>query len=234
MVTACSDEAPASSGSHANDTAPAASGCIDEFAQEYEEVAEDPPRETPAGICFSEQAPANGPPKFPAMSRKVRLEYKHGDYFVTQESASWTFEETDAARGCLVAKLERTRIVAISEGGKGESVKIQDGRTQRSTDTGDQYRSSIRMGSSFSDKAVVPGYRMALESTSFGHDCMRATQEGGFNSSTCSFVQPHTCRSVKYMLPAEMRFPNASGGVQVGRTTSFATGAVDPSTWVLP
>lgn len=234
LVSACSNDTPASTSPEAKTAAPVAAGCIEEFAQEYEEVAEDPPRETPAGICFSEQSPADGPPKFPAMSRKVRIEYKHGDYFVTQESASWTFDETDAARGCVVAKLVRTRIVAISEGGKAESVRIQDGKTERSVDTGDQYRSSIALGSTFSDQEVVRGYRMSRESTPFGHDCMRATQEGGFNSSTCSFVQPHTCRSVKKMLPAEMRFPNTSGGVQVGRTTRFDVGAVDPTGWVLP
>ena len=129
----------------------------------------------------------------------------------------------------------KVRIVAISEGGRGESVRIEDGRTQRSSETGDQYRSAIRLGSTFSDLDVVPGYRMSRESTPFGHDCTRATQEGGFSASVCSFVQPHTCRSVKVMLPAETRTPNATGGVQVGRTTDFNAGAVvDKSAWVLP
>jgi len=234
MIVACSNDAPASAQSQGKAPTPAAPECIDEFAQEYEEVAEDPPRETPPNVCFSEQSPAEGPPKFPAMSRKVRLEYKHGDYFVTQDSASWSFGDADTARRCIVAKLVKVRIVAISEGGKSQSVKIEDGQTLRSSDTGDQYRSSIHLGSTFSDKDVVPGYRMSLESTPFGHDCMRATPEGATHISTCSFVQPHTCRSVRYMLPAEMRIPSNSNGVQVGRTTRLDVGAVDPSTWVLP
>ena len=196
-------------------------GCIDEFVQEYEEIAQDPPRETPAGICFTERSPPEGPPKYPAMGRKVRIEYQRGDYFVTQEAASWTFDEPDLARRCQVAKLVKVRIVAISEGGRGESVRIEDGRTQRSSETGDEYRSAIALGSSLSDQDVVPGYRISRESTSFGRECTRATSVAGIDTSTCSFVQPRTCRSVKVMLPAEMRFPNVTGGVQVGRTTSF-------------
>jgi len=213
---------------------PSEPGCIDEFVQEFSEVAEDPPRPTLPGLCFAKNSPPEGPPKFPAMSRKIRIEYERGDYFVTQEAASWTIDEPATPGDCMVARLVKTRIVAISEGDKSESVQIEDGKVLRSADTGDQYRSAIALGSSPSDMDAVPGFRISRESTAFGHDCTRATQEGGFNSSTCSFVQPHRCRSVKKMLPAEIRTPNATGGVQVGRTTSFTTGGVDKSSWVLP
>lgn len=237
LLGACSDSepAPARPGADAKpDAAKAAQpDCIDEFVQEFTEVADDPPRETPAGLCFAKGSPAEGPPKFPASSRKVRVEYEHGDYFVTQESASWTFDEADTAGGCMVAKLVKTKIVAISDGGKKESVRIQDGKTERSSETGDQYRSAIALGSGFSDGAAVPGYSVSRESTAFGHDCSRATQDAT-HTSMCSFVQPHTCRSVRVMLPAEIRTPNATHGVQVGRTTRFTTGGVDKSTWVLP
>ena len=40
---------------------------------------------------------------------------------------------------------------------------------------------------------------------------------------------------MKVGLPAEARTPNATGGVQVGRTTVFHAGTVvDKSAWVLP
>jgi hypothetical protein len=234
LLAACSESGSSSARANPSER-PDQSGCIDEFVQEFEEVAEDPPRETPPGLCFAENSPPEGPPRFMAMSRKVRLEYRRGDFFVTQDSASWSIDEPQVEGGCLVARLVKIRVVAISEDGVSESVRIEDGRTQRSQDTGDQYRTRIRLGSTVSDQDVVPGYRISRESTPFGHDCTRATQEGGLDSSTCSFVQPHTCRSVKVMLPAEQRTPNTSGGVQVGRTTSFQSGAVvDKSTWVLP
>ncbi len=233
LLAACSDGGTAARAN--SDERPDQAGCIDEFVQEFEETAEDPARETPTGICFAENSPPDGPPKFPAMSRKVRVEYQRGDYFVTQEAASWTFDEPDTARNCMVARLVKVRTVAISEDGGGESVRIENGTTQRSPDTGDEYRASIRLGSFVPGGDVVPGYRISRETTSFGPDCIRAAQEGGSNSSTCSFEQPHRCRSVKVMLPAESRVPNASGGVQVGRTTSFRSGAVvDRSSWVLP
>jgi hypothetical protein len=210
-------------------------GCIDEFVQEYEEVAEDPPREVPANLCFAGDARPEGPPKFPASSRKVRIEYSRGDYFLTEESASWTFDEPDIARNCIVAKLWKMKLVAMREGKKSESVKIADGKTLRSSETGESYKPGILLGSTISDQTAVPGYRISRETTPFGPACTRAVQEGGFKTSTCSFVQPHTCRSVKVMLPVESRFPNTTGGTQVGRTTEFHTGAViNKSLWVLP
>lgn len=215
---------------------PDQSGCIDEFVQEYEEVAEHPPTESLGRLCFPEDSPPGGPPKYPDMSRKVRIEYRRGDYFITQDSASWGYEdEPDLVRGCLVPKLVKIRVVAISEDGSSESVRIEGGRTQRSSETGDPYRTRIRLGSPPSDRDDVPGFRITREATPFGRECTRVTQEGGFNSSICAFVQPHTCRSVKVMLPAEDRTLDTSGIVLTGRTTSFETGAVvDKSTWVLP
>jgi hypothetical protein len=211
-------------------------GCIDEFVQEVETVAEDPSREIPAGLCFADHSPPEGPPKFPATSRKTRIEYERGDYFITQETATWGYaEEPDTARNCLVAKLTRTTIIAIRDGDKHESVRIEGGKTQRSGETGDDYDTSLVLGSTPADQATVPGYSLAREATSFGVDCVRVSEQAGFKSATCSVVQPHTCRSVKVMLPIEMRTPNTADGMQVARTTQFYKGAVvNKSSWVLP
>src|SRR4051794_2763570 len=108
-LVACADDEPASARSRSRVEHPAGSDCIDEFVQEFEEVAQDPPRETPPSLCFAEHSPADGPPKYPATSRKVRIEYQRGDYFVTQDRASWILDEPESAGGCLVAKLVRTR-----------------------------------------------------------------------------------------------------------------------------
>jgi hypothetical protein len=236
LLAGCSRGEPLTATSGANGNDPFAADCINEFVQEYAEVAEQPAGEIPAGLCFAEGSSPEGPPKYPTSSRHIRIEYRRGEYFATQDSASWTYdEEPDIARGCIVAKLVRTRIVAISEGGRVGSVHIEDGKLLRSSETGDDYSSSLGLGSAFSDRNVVPGYRMSVEATPFGLDCSRAVREGDVGTSICSFVQPHTCRSVRSMAPAELRLPNATGGAQIGRTTRFQTGAVtDQSTWVLP
>ena len=91
------------------------------------------------------------------------------------------------------------------------------------------------LGSTPADMARVQGHQVSRESTTFGVDCDRVKQDGGFGANTCSVVQPHTCRSVKVMLPIEMRTPNTTDGMQVARTTQFHTGSVvNKSYWVLP
>ncbi len=217
-------------------TAPEAApvnGCLEQFVQEFTEVPAQEPPPPPAGICFD--TPAGGPPKYPARERKVRLEYDRGDYFAVQESATWTFgEEPDLARNCIVAKLERQKVVLIVQDGRKESTLTRDGTTQRSADTGESYGSRIAFGGGPSQLPTVaaPAADMIREDSPYG-TCLRSSGVMP-GTSLCSVEQPLECNSRHQILPIEIRFPDAQGGTQIGRTTSLVRGPVDHAGWVLP
>jgi len=229
-IAACAGEVDGATGSAQADPP----GCIDEFMQEFEAVADDPPRENPEKMCWRDDP--EGPPKFPALSHKIRIEYQRGDYYAVQDSASWSFEEEpDLQRGCLVAKMIRTRVIERVEGGVKESAHVEEGETRRSVVTGEQYGSSIALGSPVIEVAEAPGLRISRESTRHAIDCIRTVQTNMFNASICTFAQPRACQSTRVLMPAEIRTPNTTGGTQVGSTTTLRVGAVtDKSSWALP
>lgn len=232
-MSGCAGEVDGATATAAPAARPEPAGCIEEFVQEFAASAEDPPRDTPAGVCWRDDP--EGPPKFPAMSRKIRIEYQRGDYYVVQDTASWTFDEPDLQRQCHVAKMVRTRVVERVEGETRESVHVEEGEIKRSIVTGEQYGSSIALGSPLTEEVEAPGLRISRESTPHAIDCIRAVQLGLHHASICAFAQPRRCASTRVLLPAEIRTPNATGGVQVGRTTRLSVGGVsDRSGWSLP
>lgn len=235
-LTACAREQPPPAAA-----APAAAtpeNCIDRFVQRYEESAADAAPVDARNICF-EGTSAEGPPKYPTRSLSVRLEYDRGDYFAVQESADWAYdEEPDAARGCVIARLERTTVVKRVQGDVTESAMTRNGETLRSAATGEQYGSRIRLGSGpgelpdLANLGRQPSTELMREESPYG-TCLRAVIVP-MKSSSCTLEQPRECKSSQVMLPIEMRFPNAQGGTQVGRTTSLERVAADKSEWVLP
>jgi hypothetical protein len=234
-LTACSDEAPTQA---AAPPAPAEPGdCVETFVQRYEESAADAAPVDAQNICF-EGSTAEGPPRYPTRSLTIRLEYDRGDHFVVQESADWAFgEEPDVARGCVVARLERTTVVERVVGGVKESAMTRRGETLRSAATGEQYGSRIRLGSGPGElpNMIVPqnpATELLREESPYG-TCLRA-HTVPMKSSSCTLEQPRECKSGQVMLPIEMRFPNAQGGTQVGRTTSLERVAANQSEWVVP
>lgn len=235
-LTACSDEAPTQAAAPPAPTPASAApgGCVETFVQRYEEAAADAAPADAQNICF--EGSPEGPPRYPTRSLAIRLDYDRGDYFVVQESADWAYdEEPDAARGCVVARLERTTVVKRVQGGVIESAMTRKGETLRSSTTGDQYGSRIRLGSGPVELPLVapnPATELLREESPYG-TCLRA-HTVPMKSSSCTLEQPRECKSAKVMLPIEMRFPNAQGGTQVGRTTSLERVAANKSEWVLP
>lgn len=235
-LTACSDEAPTQASVPPADTTP--ENCVDRFVQRYEETAADAASTTAQNVCF-EGTSSEGPPKYPTRSLSIRLEYDRGDYFAVQESAVWAYdEEPDIARGCVIARLERTTIVERDVGGVKVSAMTRKGETLRSAATGEQYGSRIRLGSgpgelpSLTNLAPQPATELLREDSPYG-TCLRAITVP-MRSSSCTLEQPRECKSSQVMLPIDMRFPNAQGGIQVGRTTSLERAAANPSQWVMP
>lgn len=207
-------------------------GCIEQFVQEYEDRTEDAAPPPASGICF-DGTPAEGPPKFPTSTRRVRLEYDRGDYFAVQERAVWTLSnEPDLQRHCVVATLERSKVVKLVQGGKTESTLTRGGNTLRSADTQEQYGSTIDLGAGPTEMppAGNTAATFVREDSPYGA-CLRGASPG---TSMCSLEQPRACKSAKVILPIDMSFPNAVGGTQVGRTTSLERARVDKATWVLP
>jgi len=240
LLAACAPKDAAAPAASADK--PAASGqCIDEFVQVFEQTVELAAPASAENLCF-DGADANGPPKFPGMSRKITLEYKQGDYLAVEESAHWTFGEFDAKRACTLAVLSRSKINAVKRGQVKESTRLVDGKLSRSADSGENYGSSIPLGAGPTSAAlmragVVPGASAPAseESTPYGVTCTRVGAAAGPGVSMCSVSQPRTCPSSRVMLPIEIRTPAATGGMQVGKTTALRTGAVvDASQWVLP
>jgi hypothetical protein len=242
LFVACSPKDTAAPVASA-DNKPAAAGgqCIDEFVQVFEQTADAQAPASTENLCF-DGADANGPPKFPGMSRKITLEYKQGDYLAVEESAHWTVGEFDAKRACTRAVLSRSKINALKRGEVKESTRLVDGKLSRSADTGDNYGSSIPLGAGPASAAllqagIVPGAspQPSEESTPFGVACTRMGDAAGPGVSMCSVTQPRTCASARVMLPIEIRTPAATGGMQVGKTTALRVGAVvDSKQWVLP
>jgi len=236
-LTACTGEAPTSAPPAAADAAPG--NCVDTFVQRYEEAAADAAPVNAQNICF-EGSSSDGPPKYPTRSLSIRLDYDRGDYFVVQESADWAYdEEPDAARGCVVARLERTTVVERVLGNVKVSAMTRKGETLRSAATGEQYGSRIRLGSgpgalpNLPSLALqTPATELLREDSPFG-TCLRAIS-APMKSSSCTLEQPRECKSSQVMLPIDMRFPNAQGGMQVGRTTSLERVAANKSEWVVP
>jgi hypothetical protein len=232
-LTACSGEAPPQASAAPADAPP--ENCIETFVQRYEEAAADAAPAEAQNICFEGSSP-EGPPKYPTRSLTIRLDYDRGDYFVVQESADWAYdEEPDVARGCVVARLERTTVIERVQGGVRESAMTKKGETLRSAVTGEQYGSRIRLGSGPAELPLVapnPATELLREESPYG-TCLRA-HTVPMKSSSCTLEQPRECKSAKVMLPIEMRFPNAQGGTQVGRTTSLERVAANKSEWVVP
>ena len=234
-LTACSGEAPTQASATASaDAAPG--NCIETFVQRYEEAAADAAPAEAQNICF-EGSPPEGPPRYPTRSLSIRLEYDRGDHFVVQESADWAYgEEPDVARGCVIARLERTTVVERVQGGVTESAMTRRGETLRSAATGEQYGSRIRLGSGPGELPGTlvpnPATELLREESPYG-TCLRA-HTVPMKSSSCTLEQPRECKSGKVLLPIEMRFPNAQGGTQVGRTTSLERVAPNKSEWVVP
>jgi hypothetical protein len=214
-----------------------AENCVDRFVQEFEESTPDVPAQDVRNACF-DTTPPDGLPKFPSSSRKVRLEYDRGDYFVVQESVSWLVgDDFDAGRGCIKPRLTRMRVVERVQGGVKESMVTEDGETKRSADTGKQYGGRILMESGtgwMPTHTLVspdsPVSDVVREESPYG-TCLRALVG---SSTICSLEQGHSCKSANVMLPIEIRIPNANGGgTQVGRTTSLDRAAPDRSAWVV-
>ena len=209
-----------------------ADGCIDHFVQVFESGAVDVPV-PPEGLCY-DNASADGPPRFPSMFTRVRLEYDGGDYYAVQERASWLMQDgPDMARGCMVALLRKSKVIKRVVGGVTESSATDDGETLRSVDTGEQYGGRIDLGAGPVEMvgAAGPAGALVREQSPFGN-CLRGVTA---NSSLCSLEQPRRCRSSQIIMPIEIRIPNAlGGGTQIGRTTSFEHAAIDKSTWELP
>jgi len=232
LLVACSPKNAAAPAASADQAAAAGGQCIDEFVQVFEQTADVEAPASKENLCF-DGADANGPPKFPGMSRKITLEYKQGDYLAVEESAHWTFGEFDAKRACTHAVLSRSKINAVKRGEVKESTRLVDGKLSRSADTGDNYGSSIPLGAG-PPRAGVPAH-FSEESTPFGVACTRLGVAAGPGVSMCSVSQPRTCASARVMLPIEIRTPAPTGGMQVGKTTALRVGAVvDSNQWVLP
>jgi hypothetical protein len=236
-LTACSGEAPPAAAAPVVPADSPAGNCIETFVQRYEEAAADAAPADAQSICFEGSSP-EGPPKYPTRSLSIRLDYDRGDYFVVQESADWAYDdEPDVARGCVVARIEHTTVVKRVQGGVTESAMTRKGETLRSAVTGEQYGSRIRLGSGPGELPTSlvplnPATQLLREDSPYG-TCLRAIT-APLKSSSCTLEQPRECKSAQVMLPIEMRFPNAQGGTQVGRTTSLERVAADKSEWVVP
>jgi len=231
-LTGCSRDVPPPVA--AQSQAAPVEGCVDRFVQEYEETAAAATPADTQNICFEGSSP-EGPPKYPTRSLSIRLAYDRGDYFAKQESADWMYdEEPDVARGCIIARLKRTTVVKRVQGGVTESAMTRDGETLSSAATGEQYGSRIRLGTGPGEMpsaaSINPATELLREESPYGV-CLRAMV---VNSSMCTLEQPRECKSSQVMLPIEIRFPNAQGGTQVGRTTSLERVAANRSEWVMP
>jgi hypothetical protein len=235
MLAGCSEHMPVAESRPPAEDAP--DDCVEQFVQEFEVATPDVPPQDHGSACF-DTTPPEGPPKFPSTSRKVRLEYDRGDYFVVQETVSWWLGDPDLARGCgTIPRLKRERVVERVQGGVKESLVTEDGETKRSADTGRQYGGRIHLGSGpgwMPTAVLVSPENLASEvlreETPYG-TCLRATASLG---TICSLEQGRNCRSYKTMLPIEIRVPNAAGGgTQVGKTTSLERITPNKSEWVL-
>jgi len=244
LLAACSgnDSAtPAAASASAKPVTPAGAGaCIDEFVQVYEQASDQAAPASAENLCFDRED-AQGPPKFPGTSRKITLEYKQGDYLATEESAHWTLGNFDAKRRCTLAVLSRSKVTARVRGGVKESTRLENGKLERSADTGDDYGSSIPLGAgpvslvaSLASVGSLTAPAATEESTPFGVECTRVAPKSA-GVSMCSVTQPRKCPSTRVMLPIEIRAPAPTGGTQIGKTTALRVGGVvDSASWVLP
>ena len=209
--------------------------CIDEFTQEFEETSDAPAPMPAQNLCF-DKAAAAGPPVYPASSRRVRVEYKNGDWFATQESAHWTFGDFDAKRQCTTAILSKTKVTAVHRGKQKDSSRLIDGKLSRSADTGVDYGKSIPLGGGPGVVAEdASGLNARVESTPFGVDCTRVKPATGPGMNLCTVNIPRTCPASRVMMPIDVQVPDPVGGTRKGRTLSLRTGAVvDPDAWVVP
>lgn len=238
LLAACSGGDASAVGTAAvTDKVAAAGGasCIEEFTQEFAETSDQPAPMPVENVCF-DQAAAAGPPVYPASSRRVRVEYKNGDWFATQDSAHWTFGDFDAKRRCTTAVLTRTKITAMRRGKQKDSARLIDGKLSRSADTGVDYGKSIPFGAG---PGVVsqesPGLTARDESTPFGVDCTRVKPATGAGMNLCTVNIPHSCGASRVLLPIDIQVPDPTGGTRTGKTLSLRTGAiVDPNSWVMP
>jgi hypothetical protein len=237
LLAGCSgqDPAPAMASEGAKPATALDDACIEEFAQVFEQTSDQPVPASAENLCF-EGAGREGPPAFPTTSRRVSIEYKDGDYLATEESAQWSIGDFDAGRRCMTAVLERTRITALRRGGERRSTRLQDGKLQRSEETGEDYGSAMLLGSGPGAVPLPPdGTTSSTESTPFGVDCTRVAPANASGVSLCSVSMPRKCAATRVMLPIQIDVPAPTGGRQVGRTVSLRTGSVvDPADWELP